>query len=94
VELAQVEFGPQLLRRIRPQLPDAELADLVGECRPGSGDVAVDLADEFGVEIETCVRCGGTLKIIASIEEPEVILSTVCADMEAGALGGMGDMGM
>jgi hypothetical protein len=27
----------------------------------------------FGVDIETCVRCGGTLKIIASIEQPEVI---------------------
>jgi hypothetical protein len=27
----------------------------------------------FVVEIETCVRCGGTLKINASIEQPEVI---------------------
>ena len=27
----------------------------------------------FVVEIETCVRCGGTLKINASIEEPELI---------------------
>jgi hypothetical protein len=27
----------------------------------------------FGIEIEGCVRCGGKLKIIASIEEPEVI---------------------
>ena len=27
----------------------------------------------FGVEIETCARCGGKLKIIASIEEPAVI---------------------
>ena len=27
----------------------------------------------FGVEIETCARCGGTLRIIASIEEPAVI---------------------
>ena len=27
----------------------------------------------FGVEIESCARCGGRLKIIASIEEPEVI---------------------
>ena len=26
----------------------------------------------FGIEIETCVRCAGTLKIIASIEEPEL----------------------
>jgi hypothetical protein len=27
----------------------------------------------FGIEIEQCVRCGGRLKLIASIEEPEVI---------------------
>jgi hypothetical protein len=27
----------------------------------------------FGVEIEGCARCGGKLKIIASIEEPAVI---------------------
>jgi hypothetical protein len=27
----------------------------------------------FGIEIETCARCGGNLKFIASIEEPEVI---------------------
>jgi len=25
----------------------------------------------FGIEIEACVRCGGTLRIIASIEQPE-----------------------
>jgi hypothetical protein len=27
----------------------------------------------FGIEIEVCVRCGGRLKVIASIEEPELI---------------------
>lgn len=27
----------------------------------------------FGIEIEGCARCGGRLKVIASIEEPEVI---------------------
>jgi len=27
----------------------------------------------FGIEIGCCVRCGGTLGIIASIEVPEVI---------------------
>jgi len=27
----------------------------------------------FGIEIEGCVRCGGQLRIIASIEEPAVI---------------------
>jgi hypothetical protein len=27
----------------------------------------------FGVEIESCTRCGGELTIIASIEEPQLI---------------------
>jgi hypothetical protein len=27
----------------------------------------------FGIEIEQCVRCGGRLKVIASIEQPELI---------------------
>ena len=27
----------------------------------------------FGIQIEGCARCGGRLKIIASIEEPQVI---------------------
>jgi hypothetical protein len=27
----------------------------------------------FGVEIEQCARCGGRLKVIASIEEPQVV---------------------
>jgi hypothetical protein len=27
----------------------------------------------FGIEIQRCDECGGALKIIASIEEPEVI---------------------
>ena len=27
----------------------------------------------FGIQIETCAGCGGKLKVIASIEEPEVI---------------------
>jgi hypothetical protein len=27
----------------------------------------------FGVEISTCARCGGKFKVIASIEEPQVI---------------------
>jgi len=27
----------------------------------------------FGVEIESCTRCGGPLTIIASIEEPQLI---------------------
>jgi len=27
----------------------------------------------FRIEIEQCARCGGRLKVIASIEEPELI---------------------
>ena len=27
----------------------------------------------FGIEIESCAGCGGKLRIIASIEDPEVI---------------------
>ena len=27
----------------------------------------------FGIDIEACARCGGKLKVIASIEEPEAI---------------------
>jgi hypothetical protein len=27
----------------------------------------------FGIEIEQCACCGGRLKVIASIEEPELI---------------------
>ncbi len=30
----------------------------------------------FGIEIDSCGRCGGKLKVIASIEEPEVICAT------------------
>ncbi len=31
----------------------------------------------FGIEIESCARCGGKLAIIASIEEPEVIAKII-----------------
>lgn len=31
----------------------------------------------FGIEIETCVRCGGTTSIIASIEQPELIAKSL-----------------
>ena len=27
----------------------------------------------FGIEINTCARCGGKLKVIGSIEEPQII---------------------
>jgi hypothetical protein len=31
----------------------------------------------FGVQIESCARCGGELKIIASIEEPQLIAKMI-----------------
>jgi hypothetical protein len=34
---------------------------------------AARLKRVFSIEIEQCMRCGGRLKVIASIEEPEVI---------------------
>jgi hypothetical protein len=27
----------------------------------------------FGIDIEACARCGGTLRTVASIEQPDVI---------------------
>ena len=38
----------------------------------------------FGIEIEQCVRCGGRLKLIASIEEPEVIEHILAQRRERG----------
>src|SRR5690606_36144213 len=57
-----------------PQLP-AATADPAKP--PTPRHVAVNSARRlkrvFGIEIEGCARCGGKLKVIASIEEPEVI---------------------
>jgi hypothetical protein len=45
--------------------------------RPISQDIRMNWARRlkrvFGIEIEQCVRCGGKLKVIASIEEPQLI---------------------
>jgi hypothetical protein len=38
----------------------------------------------FGVQIDDCARCGGKLKIIASIEEPKVI-AKILAHLEKAA---------
>jgi hypothetical protein len=40
----------------------------------------------FGIDIDTCTRCGGKFKIIASIEEPEVI-ARILAHLERTAGG-------
>jgi hypothetical protein len=55
-------------------------------------DAAVDFAAAgeaphalaFGIEINTCTRCGGKLKVIASIEEPEVIAKILAHLQKAG----------
>jgi hypothetical protein len=50
----------------------------------------------FGIDIDLCTRCGGKLRVIASIEEPEVIakilahLERMTAQQRAGDSGGMG----
>ena len=49
------------------------LAALVPPSRHVAMNWAKRLKNVFGIEIDTCQRCGGTLRIIASIEQPEVI---------------------
>jgi hypothetical protein len=41
----------------------------------------------FGIEIEQCARCGGRLKVIASIEEPELIEHILAQRRERGEEG-------
>ena len=38
----------------------------------------------FGVDIEQCVRCGGRLRVIASIEDPELIQCILAHRRERG----------
>ena len=38
----------------------------------------------FGIQIDSCVRCGGKLRILASIEEPEVI-ATILSHLQSTA---------
>jgi hypothetical protein len=39
----------------------------------------------FGIEIDSCARCGGQLRIIASIEDPEFISRILAHRRERGA---------
>ncbi len=74
-------FAPN--HRMRAQIvPSRRGRDARGECRREEGGGpsphvsmgwAKRLKRVFGIEIERCDRCGGTVKIIASIEDPEVI---------------------
>src|SRR5262249_7407519 len=45
VEVADVEFGAELLFGLRAQVADFELADLVGKALAGPGNVAIDFSD-------------------------------------------------
>jgi hypothetical protein len=51
----------------------ARLAALVPPPRQVAMNWAQRLKRVFGIEIEGCARCAGKLKILASIEEPQVI---------------------
>src|SRR5271169_1696274 len=57
---------------LRPPASDADPAK-VSTPRHVAMSWARRLKRVFGVEIEGCARCGGELKIIASIEEPQLI---------------------
>jgi hypothetical protein len=45
----------------------------------------------FGIEIEQCARCGGRLKVIASIEDPELI-ERILAHRRVGRRSGADDI--
>jgi hypothetical protein len=51
--------------------------DAADPAKPPPRQVAMNWAQRlkrvFGIEIEGCARCGGKLKILASIDEPQVI---------------------
>ena len=41
----------------------------------------------FGIDVETCVHCGGKVKIVASVEEPQAIRAILDHFEKRGALG-------
>jgi hypothetical protein len=53
--------------------PKEEDADKPATLRHVAMNWAERLKRVFGIDIEACARCGGKLKVIASIEEPAVI---------------------
>jgi hypothetical protein len=40
----------------------------------------------FGIDVSTCVHCGGAVRIVASIEEPEAIRAILAHFAKHGAL--------
>ena len=61
---------------IVPRTPEKPGADAVHDAyeAPARMGWARLLKRVFGIDIEHCPQCGGTLKIIAAIEEPAVIV--------------------
>jgi hypothetical protein len=64
--------------------------------RPTPKHVALNWARRlkrvFGIEVEQCVRCGGRLKVIASIEKPQLIARISGAPARAQREGGHADV--
>jgi hypothetical protein len=65
--------------------PQVEEGDKPATPRHVAMSWAQRLKRVFGIDIEACKRCGGKLKVIASIEEPEVI-AKILAHLERAAL--------
>jgi hypothetical protein len=40
----------------------------------------------FGIDVETCIHCGGQVKIVASVEEPQAIRAILAHFEKHGAL--------
>jgi hypothetical protein len=78
----------RVLKRARPKPADrgAQLARRPERVEPQAPThVALTwlqrLKRVFGVEIQTCQRCGGPLKVIASIEDP-MLIERILAHLE------------
>jgi hypothetical protein len=50
-----------------------------------AGTAESQLKRVFGIDIERCARCGGRLRVIASIEEPALIVRILAHRRERGA---------
>lgn len=40
----------------------------------------------FGIDVDTCLHCGGTVRIVASVEEPNAIRQILAHFEQHGAL--------
>lgn len=66
-------YAPTVCRGLKLPSQSAEAEQQPPTPRHVAMNWARRLKRVFGIEIEGCARCGGKLRIIASIEEPEVI---------------------